>query len=310
MPITVPKEQSDAVADSIEVGDLVAYLLDNKIDTRCHDSMLSASDMLKRLSNNRKCVAEVALQDLKSRDDMDHTYASYGPQTIMLHYLRGQNFYIRANFWPAAQDHIFQSSGAKTFFYDTPHDHNFNFLTVGYFGSGYESNYYEYEYEAVHGYPGEKVDLKFVERSSMNQGKVMLYRAFQDVHDQKPGKDMSMTINIMESTLRGAFMDQYEFDVERGTVKGTINTISAGSLLPMLALADDGNCTDYLAETARSHFSGRVRCLAVASLAGTASTAEQSREVYEREMRSDLEEVRGFCRSRIEHLDRTFGFSA
>ncbi len=310
VPIIIPQEQSDAVVDSIKVSDLVSFLADSKIDTRCEDSMLATSDMLKKLSNNRSCVAEIALEDLKSRGDLDHTYASYGPQTIMLHYDRRQNFYIRANFWPAAEDHIFRSSGADAFFYYSPHDHNFNFMTVGYFGPGYESNYYEYNYEGVHGYPGEDVDLKFIERSSLSTGKVMLYRAFRDVHDQRPAKEMSMSINIMESTLRGAFMDQYEFDIENSKIKGMINKISASSLLPVIAQAKEGNSEDFLHETVRSHFSGRVRCLALSSLASVAETSEGSRRIYESGLNSDLAEVRGFSRSRLDLIERVVGLSA
>lgn len=304
MPHIVPMEQTDLITESAEVGDVVAFMHDHKVDTSSHDDMLATTEILKRLSNNKTFVADLALKDLKTRGDMDHTDASYGPQTIMLHYDRRQNFYLRANFWPAEPDHIFRASGAGAFFYYSPHDHSFNFMTVGYFGPGYESNYYEYDYGAAHGYPGEQVPLRFVENSALSAGKVMLYRAFHDVHDQRPAREMSMSINIMESTLRGAFMDQYDFDIEKGQVSAMINRISAASLLPVVAQACDGDGHDFLHETVRSHFSGRVRCIALSSLASVAPTPAASREIYRTGLKSDLEQVRGFSRSRIQLLDR------
>ena len=42
---------------------------------------------------------------------------------------------------------MFKASGISPFFYHVPHDHNFSFLTVGYLGPGYWSEYYEYDYE-------------------------------------------------------------------------------------------------------------------------------------------------------------------
>jgi hypothetical protein len=34
-----------------------------------------------------------------------------------------------------------RASGAAAFVYGLPHDHNFDFLTLGYFGPGYWSDY-------------------------------------------------------------------------------------------------------------------------------------------------------------------------
>jgi hypothetical protein len=254
MPLVPDVNETDA----IEMEELVAFIRDNKVDTRSEADMLACASGLQKLGNNRSFVADIALRDLKARNDIDASAAVYGPQTIMLHYENDANFYLRANFWPSPQDHIFKSSEATAFFYHVPHDHSFNFLTVGYLGPGYQSNYYEYEYGTVDGYPGEKVDLKFVEYAALNQGKVMLYRAFRDVHDQRPGDAMSMSLNIMENSLRGGFMDQYNFNTERGEVTDLINRIAATSLLPLLAATEDEDAVDFLIETARAHRSGRV----------------------------------------------------
>src|SRR3546814_33924 len=81
-----------------------------------------------------------------------------------------------------------RDSGTDPFFYGKAHDHNFSFLTVGYMGPGYWSEYYEYDYANVAGYVGEKVNLRYIEKSKLDEGKVMLYRIHRDVHLQLPAR--------------------------------------------------------------------------------------------------------------------------
>lgn len=295
-----------AKTDTQEIGqleELVSFMDDQKIDTASQDDMLATANVLRKLSNNKSLVGDFALKSIKERFQFDPSKTSYGPQSIMLHLDRRQNFYVRANFWPSPDDHIFKASRAKTFFYHVPHDHNFNFMTVGHIGPGYESNYFEYDYDQVDGYVGEKVKLKFVERSSLEEGKVMLYRAYRDVHDQIPGKSMSMSINIMENTIRGAFMDQYEFCSESGEIVDLINSIPARALLSIVAMTDTEESEDLLLDVAKRHKSGYVRCIAVSALASVKKDLAEACEVYSIGGTNDQEQVRGFCNNRLSKLD-------
>ena len=87
----------------------------------------------------------------------------------MLH-RASEKYFIRANFWPSERDSVFKASGTSPFFYHVPHDHNFSFLTVGYLGPGYWSEYYEYDYDKVVGLPGEKVDLQIRREGQARSG--------------------------------------------------------------------------------------------------------------------------------------------
>ncbi len=287
---------------AIELDDMIAFIEDNAIDPRSEDDMLAAAPMLKKLGNNRTFIADMALKELKERRNLDAIDHNYTPQTIMLT-KANKRYFMRCNFWPSESDHIYRSSGARAFFYFAPHDHNFNFLTVGYKGPGYKSDYYEYDYDQVHGYPGESVPLRFVESSALAEGKVMLYRAFRDVHDQRPGDAMSMSINIMENSLRGNFMDQYGFDTGTMTVSTILNRIGATSLLPILAVAGDDNAIDFLNETGRRHTSGRVRTAALSALASVQVDMAGAIAVHRRGLENDDAQVRGFCRDRLVQLE-------
>jgi hypothetical protein len=222
----------------------------------------------------------------------------YGPKKV------SQNFFVRANIWPSPRDHIYVTSGAEQFFYHYPHDHSFNFLTVGYFGPGYSSNYYEYDYGAAAGYLGEKVPLRFVEHSALSEGKVMLYRACMDVHDQFPGDSLSISLNIMENTMRASIHDQYAFDVGKGEISALINRIPSSALLPLVAGLGDGDGTDFLTETMRRHPAERVRCSAMMALAGASGGVEEAMAVYEAQLGSDQAMVRGWAGHQLARLEK------
>ena len=277
----MPRVIETVSEDRIELGDLIERLETEPFDPCDEECFVSWGEMLKKLGNNRRFLGDLVVAELsqagKGRLPANH----YSPQVIVLHSGR-KNYLLRANFWPAEHDSIVVNSGMAPFFYGLPHDHNFSFLTVGYLGPGYWSEYYEYDYETVVGHVGEKVDLRFVERSRLEPGKVMLYRAHRDVHSQLPADEMSVSLNILGRPSSQAFRDQYRFDAERGEVAGIINDTS---LEPLLALAahfggDDGR--GLLDDFAAGHPSDRIRFAAVRAQAAAAGDVDGRIEVYRR----------------------------
>jgi len=252
---------------SLSLGDVVAALNDEAFDPTDEESLASAAPLLKGLANNRDFLAEIAIAELKDRCSRQSLENRYSSQVIMLH-RASEKYFIRANFWPSPRDTLFKTSGTSPFFYHVPHDHNFSFLTVGYLGPGYWSEYYEYEYGDVVGLPGETVDLKFVEKARLEQGKVMLYRAHRDVHNQLPADDLSVSINIMEASPRLPFLAQYEFDVKNCEVARILNRSSTEALLALAANHDAGNARDVVEDFANTHPCDHVRFAALRELAG------------------------------------------
>jgi hypothetical protein len=138
--------------EQIEPADLIDQLESGGFDPRDEDDFASWGPALKKLANNRSFLADIMIAELKERCEGQVRGNEYSAQVIMLH-TRSQRFFMRANLWPAASDTVVRQSGADPFFYHVPHDHNFSFLTVGYLGPGYWSDYYEYDYGSVTGYP-------------------------------------------------------------------------------------------------------------------------------------------------------------
>ena len=198
------------------------------------------------------------IEQLKAAPRDDGDSGGCGPQAIVLSPLRGTAF-LRANIWPAESEPCFIASGAKTFVYGIPHDHNFDFLTVGYFGPGYRSDYYEYDYEEVAGVRGKSVGLRCAERSALATGRLMHYRAHRDIHAQLPPESTSVSLNIMHIGAGQGWLDQYGFDLDNNAVTGTLNPTSTEVFLRCAVGIGTEVALDLAEAIGNGHRSDRLR---------------------------------------------------
>lgn len=296
MPLVIETSETNQICLQELIG-----RLDGDLDTRCHDSMAAAAVHLKALANNRSFLADAVARELKDLATMQRGN-TYTPQVIMLHLSPCKNYFLRANIWPSANDAVMQASGPDPFFYHKPHDHNFNFVTVGYHGPGYWSDYFEYDYDKVAGYAGEDMGLRFVERSALSEGKVMLYRAFVDVHDQLPADELSISLNIMENTLRPVVMDQYAADTAAGRIKRMVNRNNMVCVLSVAAAIGDENTVEIIDHIARKHPNPRIRFAALRGLGSRIASPDERVECLLRGMSDDALLVRESTRLEVAKL--------
>lgn len=255
---------------AIGLGECIEALSERGFAPDDEDSLIHAASQLRRLGNDRCFLGDLLVEQLARRHREENDRNSYGPQVIMLAPPGGSSFFMRANIWPSEDEHVIRASGAESFVYGLPHDHNFDFLTLGYFGPGYWSDYYEFDYEDTVGWKGEPVDLRFIERARLDEGKIMHYRAHRDVHTQSPADALSVSINILHAGGAQGWLDQYSFDVENRAI-GRI--LSNGSSEAFIRIAVGLGCEEAqdLAESfARSHPSDRMRLAAWGALASIA----------------------------------------
>lgn len=208
---------------SIELADFIDALHERGTDAHDKESLMEASDLLKQLYNNRDFLGQYIIGQLRDNTTFERNTA-YNSQVLVLYSC--PKFSIRVNVWPSVKDSVYKSSGHKLFSYTLPHNHNFNFLTLGYFGPGYLSEYYEVDYNKFTGYPGEKVELKFVEESYLTPGKIQLYEALSDVHKQLPPESLSISVNILEASQAVDLFEQNSFNLEKSTITDTLITSS------------------------------------------------------------------------------------
>jgi hypothetical protein len=155
------------------------------------------------------------------------------------------------------------------FAYGLPHDHNFSFLTVGHCGSGYATNIYEYDVRKIIGYLGEKVDISFLERTTLSEGKVMFYRASTDIHSQEESMDFSISLNLMIVNPEMATRNQYWFDLDSGTIKAYIQNPGSGKVMlcRMAKYIHNERTSEVLEMLSQNYIHSRIRGMAYEALA-------------------------------------------
>ena len=275
----MPRVIETDAEETIELGALVEAL-EEAFDPSDEEAMGEWAPALRRLANNRTFLGDLVVEELKRHCAGQAARNPYGPQVILLHG-GSRRFLLRANLWPGEGDSVVVNSGTDTFFYGVPHDHNFSFLTVGYLGPGYRSDYYEFDYERVLGVAGEPAEIRFVERSCLSPGKVMLYRKHLDIHSQLPPESLSVSLNIMALHPGTEFLDQYQFDIERSAVAGPIHASGVETLVRLAAHFGGGNGRDLIESVVDSHPSERIRFAAWRARASAERKLDARIAVYE-----------------------------
>jgi hypothetical protein len=268
-------EQSCALAECVDALD------DAGFHAADEDSLLHAAAWLRRLGNNRSFLGDLMLEQLRNRHREEVELSSYGPQVIMLS-RPDRGFFLRANIWPSEAEHAYRASGGDAFVYGLAHDHNFDFLTVGYFGPGYWSDYYTYDHEALDGWIGEKANLRFVERSALSEGKLLHYRAHFDVHRQWPPASLSVSLNVMHMGAAQGWLDQYLFDVDSDTVAGIAGMGVSETFLRVAVGLGSAEAVDLAERFGHSHPCDRMR-LAAWDARAAAACEDPARDALWRE---------------------------
>ncbi|WP_154582318.1 hypothetical protein [Stenotrophomonas maltophilia] len=137
-----------------------------------------------------------------------------------------------------------------------------------------------------------------------------VYRAFTDVHRQIPPERFSISVNIMEHSLRSVTMNQYEFSPEATTISSVINRSSASTMFMIAAGSSDGQAPEILMDIFRSHPMERVRMAALEALIAHSQSAQDALNLTGLVRRCSSSFMRGRARqiaSRIEegalHVD-------
>ena len=120
-----------------------------------------------------------------------------------------------------------------------PHDHDFSFLTVGYWGSGYATSIWEYDSQKVVGRITEPVDLTFLEHTTLPRGKVMFYRASSMFTRRISFRVVSVPEPI--AIAGNGSMSQYMFDPGAGVISGIIPKLALNRVSLCLLARHIGN---------------------------------------------------------------------
>ena len=115
--------------------------------------------------------------------------------------------------------------------------------------------------------PGTDAGLRFIERSRLDPGKLMLYRMQRDVHVQLPPDSFSVSLNILGQHPSHPWIDQYRFDIARNAIAEGLTTAPSEALVMLAAHLGGGNGLDLADHLIRHHPHPRMRRTAAAALA-------------------------------------------
>lgn len=254
-------------SDRISIEEFVEHV-SCAIDVHDHDSLASAASAFTKLANDPELVTRhinKKIAALYSRTPIPNL----GPQSINLG--SGKDFYVRANIWtPFQANSSFSALEERLYSYRLAHDHNFTFMTVGYFGDGYETDLYVYDASRVEGFVGESVDLEFVGRTSLPRGKTMIYREKCDIHVQHPPKELSISLNVIVIGECAQTQDQYLFDVAQKSIAELPNFATVHKRASVVHLAGSlagPETLDILGALASSAPCRRIRQAAIHAVA-------------------------------------------
>lgn len=170
-------------------------------------------------------------------------------------------YFIRANVWKpisALEESI------EGFRYDICHDHNFDILTIGYFGPGYRARMYEYEENEVVGLLGERINMIPKGEITLSKNRVFLYRAKKDIHIQLPPESLSISLNFIPRNRR-ILEPQFQLDEDRRAICRYIHSSGSELIVRMVGLLGDARSVDALDRIRTTHVSVHVRALAAVS---------------------------------------------
>ena len=248
--------------ESIEFADYLTYVGKN-VNPDDLDSIADSAELLKKLSNNLTFVTEMFNSQLKFLPK--NLLAFYSSQSAILG-VEGDAS-VRLNIWPLlSEDPRRKKIECERYSYHDAHDHNFTFMTVGYYGPGYSTKLYEYDPKDVIGHIGEPVDISFLEETTLPKGKVMLYRPSKDIHTQIPPTEFSLSLNLMFNQKEmTALTHQYYFDIDKSCISGYVESFSSKrvSCIEMLKLVGNENSVDILWDIVNKHPCNRTRLSAI-----------------------------------------------
>ncbi|MFD2785491.1 hypothetical protein [Hymenobacter rubripertinctus] len=294
-------------SDAISFNDFINHASE-VVKRNMPETVLDCTEQLQKLSNNKYFLINFLNTELKEYLNFQ-TANVYSAQTLLLH--QTPHYYIRANAWPVMESK--EVSVAKNIakhqnelsIYQRAHDHNFSFLTVGYFGGGYTTEIWEYDNDEVIGFIGEIINLNYLETTKLPKGKSMFYRASKDIHIQNPSDDYSISINVIPISDKDVEKEQYYFDVDTQMISGIVPTVGSGRhmLFDLAKKFHDQKTLDLVTSISENHEIPYMRLKAFDSLS---TMTGESEHMWQRASRDNHPIVHRHANLVLEGKKRSF----
>lgn len=148
----------------------------------------------------------------------------------------------------------------------------FYFLTLGYFGPGYWSDYYEVDYEEIAGWPWASRCPRCAlsnGRGSNRASSCTTAPTSMSTRRSRPRR-FRWAINVMHASPAQGWLDQYSFDVDGGRIGRMVSHGSSEAFLRIAVGLGSEEAIDLAERFALRHPSDRMRLAAWDALASVA----------------------------------------
>jgi hypothetical protein len=268
MPLQIELPQDPT---AIELETYIDKLESGKYDLTCQDDIIDSAKYLNQLNNNKSFLIHHMVAELKDISAFQKTNF-YGPQVFILH--SNDRYFLRAVVWNPISK---VERAIRNFKYDICHDHNFDILTAGYCGPGYESRGYTYDNSQVKGILGEPVVLQAQGTFTLSEGKIMLYRAKKDIHIQLPPAQVSVSLNLIprSPSINGP---QYQFDESTHQLCRYLHSSGSELVVRMAGVLGDTQALDPLAAILQHNANAHIQAFAAHSMVQIDPALQQTAE--------------------------------
>lgn len=261
------------------------------IDLQEPDSLIGLASPLCMLANDPDVVAR------EFNDAIQRSLDTASPPPTLsssVSLAEDDHFRLSANVWlPASLGEPLPPNGIAA---GRVHNHSTSLMTVGYAGPGCDLDLYAYDPKTSQGEIGERVDLRFVERTRLAPRSVVIYRETVDAHARFAPSNLSVSLTFSIIDERSQRSDQLLFDPHAATIAGIGPHAAVHRRASVVRLAGEfGNAgtIDLLDGLLRRSHCRRVReaALDAAMRLRDTSIGERTR-IIERALRDSSELVR------------------
>lgn len=218
------------------------------------------------------------------------------------------NYCLQANIWmPDAQADALRPPSGLSAGVRHAHNHNFNVMTIGYFGPGHITDLYAFNPKAGGGELGDRVDLRFTERVRIQKNCAVICRETVDAHAHVAPDALSISMSLSIFSDNTQVADRFVFDPQASTICGYVETADVYQRAAVVRLAGEvGNeqtleLFDALLRRSPCH---RVREAALAATARlTDIDAAERIRVIQRALKDSNESLRTRAKSLIAQFE-------
>jgi len=176
--------------------------------------------LMRSLAANKTLLVDYYASELQNPEQFGQKQ-KLSLQTLILAELN--NCEVRMVFWPP-KDKSASRNELASFAYAIPHDHNFHFASICYSGSGYHTDMYTYDNNAIQHVVGEKVKITQLGQYHLEVGDILIYEKSSDIHTQIPPESLTMTINIIPKQSFNNY--QLYFDLNSSEIQDVVEESS------------------------------------------------------------------------------------